>query len=147
MGLLLRGLTLIQLYYFCGFTPKRAYYRGRAYNKVFTVYEKCGAHSKYKEELHLTWGCKTFKKGLSKKRLSIFWLRSFAKLGHGKRKSHEIYLQRQQEEGTDIQEQICRNNIWWFYRAFLSVIFYSGQQMVLIAFYFIRALTKALTYY
>ena len=36
-GLLSRGLTLIQINYFCGFTLERAYYRGRSYNKVFTV--------------------------------------------------------------------------------------------------------------
>ena len=36
-GLLSRGLTLIQLNYFCGFTIWWAYYRGRAYNKAFTV--------------------------------------------------------------------------------------------------------------
>ena len=34
-GLSSRGLTLIQLNYFCGFTLERAYYRGRAYNKFF----------------------------------------------------------------------------------------------------------------
>ena len=33
------------------------------------------------------------------------------------------------------------------YRAFQSVVFNSGQKMALRAFYFIRALTKALTYY
>ena len=32
-------------------------------------------------------------------------------------------------------------------RAFQSVVFNSGQKMALIAFYFIKALTKALTYY
>ena len=34
-----------------------------------------------------------------------------------------------------------------FYRAFQSVVFISGQKMALRAFYSIRALTKALTYY
>ena len=33
-------LYLIQLYYFCGFTIGWAYYRGRGYNKVFTVIMK-----------------------------------------------------------------------------------------------------------
>ena len=36
MGFLSRGLTLIQLNYFCGFTIGWAYYRGRAYGILFT---------------------------------------------------------------------------------------------------------------
>ena len=37
----------------------------------------------------------------------------------------------------------CNNS----YRAFQLVVFNSGQKMALRAFYFIRTLTKALTYY
>ena len=46
-GLLSRGLTLILLNYFCGFTLERVYYRGRAYNKVFTVYHLLGIVNTY----------------------------------------------------------------------------------------------------
>ena len=35
----------------------------------------------------------------------------------------------------------------YYYRDFRSVVFNSGQKMALKAFYFIRTLTKALTYY